>query len=64
VILYVVDVAGHPVQKPTADRTAGEHLALWDLRNQRGEVVRPGLYFVVLSAHPSRLVKRVVVLAD
>jgi hypothetical protein len=59
----VYDVGGRLVRRieyPPA--AAGEHIAVWDGRNDRGRRVGNGIYFVVLSEGSSRDTRKLVVL--
>jgi flagellar hook assembly protein FlgD len=58
----VHDVAGRLVRTlQNGWMTAGEHSVAWDSKNDRGGLVRPGLYFVRLE-HAGRSVGEKVVL--
>jgi hypothetical protein len=43
-------------------RAAGEHVALWDLRDDAGRSVGAGLYFATLEAEGARVTRRVMAL--
>jgi len=56
----VYDVAGRRVRTLVDDaRSAGAHRVPWDLRNERGEDVAPGIYLVRLEAEDRVLTSRV-----
>lgn len=51
VMLDIFDADGRHVRNlARGSWPAGEHVLTWDLRNNRGESIRPGLYFGQLSA--------------
>jgi hypothetical protein len=60
--LAIFDVSGRRIRRlPAASGTSGGVLTRWDLRDDSGHSVTPGVYFVRLSAR-AQLVKRLVVL--
>jgi hypothetical protein len=60
--LTVFDVSGRRIRRlPAASATSGDGLTRWDLRDDSGRAVPPGVYLVRLSAR-SPLVKRLVVI--
>jgi hypothetical protein len=60
--LAIFDVAGRRIRRlPAASGTSGDVLMRWDLRDDSGHTVTPGVYFVRLTAR-TQLVKRLVVL--
>lgn len=63
--LQVFDVAGRLVQAwRTDDLPAGSHLVTWSFRDLHGNTVRPGTYFVRLSAAGTQVVRRLVFLGS
>jgi hypothetical protein len=63
--LTVYDILGREVRTLVSGQFApGRHEALWDGRNERGARVPSGIYFYVLQAGPSRLVKRLVMVTN
>jgi hypothetical protein len=61
--LRVFDVAGRVVRTLVDEtKTAGAYSAVWDGRNDRGEVAASGVYFYQLNAPGSELNKKIVVL--
>jgi flagellar hook assembly protein FlgD len=60
--LTVYDVAGRHVRR-LVDETmaAGDHAVRWDRRNERGELVPPGVYSYALEAAGSKATGKVVV---
>ncbi|MBD3286380.1 hypothetical protein GF359_07485 [candidate division WOR-3 bacterium] len=50
-VLEIFDAAGNRVRiLDLGDQAAGEHLVVWDTRNQAGQQVSRGIYFVRLQA--------------
>ena len=61
--LRLVDAAGRVVRRlHSGVALAGDHVSPWDLRNDDGERVAPGIYFAVLDAASRSRSTRVVVL--
>ncbi len=63
ITLEVIDVAGRRTRALAHEFTvAGEHAVAWDLRDDAGRRVRPGLYFVRLKTSREERMRRVVAL--
>ena len=61
--LEILDVAGRQVRVLAAGpRTAGRWAIGWDLRDESGRAVGPGIYFARLAAGSERVVRRIAVL--
>lgn len=61
--LTVHDLAGRAVRGLfRGSAAAGRHTVRWDLRDERGAAVPPGVYFCVLRAAGERLARRIVAL--
>jgi flagellar hook assembly protein FlgD len=61
--LRVHDVAGRLVRTlQNGWMAAGEHRVVWDSKDERGQLVRPGLYFVRLENSGRSLGEKVVLL--
>jgi flagellar hook assembly protein FlgD len=59
----VHDVAGRLARTLQNGRmTAGEHSAVWDSKDERGQLVRPGLYFVRLENSGRSVGEKVILL--
>ena len=61
--LAIVDLAGREMRRVVdgAELPPMRHMRAWDLRDERGRAVAPGLYFVVLEADGRRLSRSVLV---
>ena len=61
-VLRVHDVAGRVIRHlEDGWQRVGEHVAHWDQRDDRGEYVSPGLYFLVASIDGATATRRLIV---